>query len=125
MALSNAGRKICLGLALAALLSSAAQAAALDLVSASPGANDGYRPFPKQLLLTFNGPVAPSSLDVQLMDPDGRRIRLGPPVVSKDTVSITPELSGGPPVSGPYMVTWRAQSASGEGGQGNFSIFVQ
>jgi hypothetical protein len=59
------------------------------------------------------------------MDPDGRRIRLGDPAISKDTVSLTPELSGGPPVSGPYMVSWRARSASGEGGEGNFSIFVQ
>jgi methionine-rich copper-binding protein CopC len=125
MTLSNAGRKVCLGLALAASLSSAAQATALDLVSASPGANEGYRPFPKQLRLTFNGPVAPSSLDVQLMDPDGRRIRLGRPVISKDTVSLAPELSGGPPVSGPYMVSWRAKAASGEGSEGNYSIFVQ
>lgn len=125
MTLSNVTRKIGLGLAGAALLSSAAQAAALDLVSASPGANDGYRPFPRQLRLTFSAPVAPSSLDVQLMDPDGRRIRLGHPVISKDAVSLTPELSGGPPVSGPYMVSWRAKSASGDGGEGNFSIFVQ
>jgi len=125
MTVSNVARKIWPGLAVAALLSSAAQAAALDLVSASPGVNDGYRPFPRQLRLTFNAPVAASSLDVQLMDPDGRRIRLGHPVISKDTVSLTPELSGGPPVSGPYMVSWRAKSSSGEGGEGNFSIFVQ
>ena len=113
------------GLALAALLSSAAQAATPHLVSASPGEGDGYQPFPKQLRLTFNEPVAPSSLDVQLMDPDGRRIRLAEPVIAKDTVSLTPELSGGPPVSGPYMVTWRAKAASGEGAEGNFSLFVQ
>jgi methionine-rich copper-binding protein CopC len=125
MTLSNVAHKLWPGLAVAALLSSTAQAAALDLVAASPGANDGYRPFPRQLRLTFKAPLAPSSLDVQLMDPDGRRIRLGHPVISKDTVSITPELSDGPPVSGPYMVSWRAKSASGEGGEGNFSIFVQ
>jgi methionine-rich copper-binding protein CopC len=125
MSLVCAGRNICSGLALAALVSSTAEAAALDLVSASPAMNEGYRPFPKQLRLTFSGPVAPSSLDVQLMDPDGRRIRLARPVVSKDTVSISPELSGGPPVSGPYMVSWRAKSASGAEGQGNFSIFVE
>ena len=81
MTVSNVARKIWPGLAVAALLSSAAQAAALDLVSASPGVNDGYRPFPRQLRLTFNAPVAASSLDVQLMDPDGRRIRLGHPVI--------------------------------------------
>ena len=125
MTLSNAARKISSGLALAVVLASTAHAAAPNLVSASPGTNDGYRPFPRQLRLTFNQAVAPSSLDVQLMDPDGRRIRLGSPVVTKDTVSLTPELSGGPPVSGPYMVSWRAKSASGEGGEGNFSIFVQ
>lgn len=125
MTLSKFARQIWPGLAAAAVLSSAAHAAALDLVSASPGEKDGYRPFPQQLRLTFNAPVAPSSLDVQLMDPDGRRIRLGHPVIVKDTVSLTPELSGGPPVSGPYMVSWRAKSASGEGGEGNFSIFVQ
>ncbi len=118
-------RKILPGLAVAALLSSTAQAAALDLVSASPGANEGYRPFPRQMRLTFNAPVAPSSVDVQLMDPDGRRIRLGHPLIAKDTVSLTPEVSGGPPVSGPYMVSWRAKSASGDSGEGNFSIFVR
>ena len=125
MMLSNVARNAWAGLALATLLSSAAQAAALNLVSASPGANDGYRPLPPQLRLTFNAPVAAADLDVQLMDPDGRRIQLARPLISKDTVSITPELSGGPPVSGPYMVSWRAKSASGEAGQGNFSIFVQ
>jgi methionine-rich copper-binding protein CopC len=113
------------GLAVAALAASAAAAAPLNLVSASPGANDGYRPFPTQLRMTFNEPVKPSGLDVQLMDPDGRRIRVATPVVSNDTVSATPELSVTPPVSGPYMVTWRAQSASGDAGEGNFSFFVQ
>lgn len=122
---SHAGRAFCSGLAMAVMLSSAAHAATLGLVSASPGEKDGYRPFPRQLSLTFNQPVAPSSLDLQLMDPDGRRIRLGHPVTSRDTVSVTPELSGGPPVSGPYMVTWRAKSQSGEGAEGNFSIFVE
>jgi hypothetical protein len=58
------------------------------------------------------------------MDPDGRRIRLANPVASNDSVTLTPELSGGPPVAGPYMITWRAKSASGEGAEGNFSIFV-
>lgn len=124
MVLSDVARKIGSGLAVAVLLSSAAQAAAPQLASASPGESDGYRPFPQQLRLTFDQPVAPSSLDVQLMDPDGRRIRLGHPVVSNNTVSLTPELEFAPPVSGPYMVTWRAKSASGEGGEGNFSIFV-
>ena len=124
MVLSDIARSIGPGLVVA-VLSSAAQAAAPELVSASPGASEGYRPFPRQLQLTFNQPVASSNLDVQLMDPDGRRIRLAQPVISKDTVSLTPELSGGPPVAGPYMVTWRAQSASGEAGEGNFSIFVQ
>jgi len=125
MTLANVVRKIWPGLAVAALLSSAAHAAAPQLMSANPGEHDGYRPFPKQLRLTFNEPVAPSGLDVQLMDPDGRRIRLAQPVIAKDTVSLTPELSAGPPVSGPYMVSWKAKSASGESGEGNFSIFVQ
>jgi len=124
MSLSNVAPKFWTGLAAAAVLSSTAHAAAVDLVSASPGARDGYRPFPRQLRLTFNAPVTASGLDVQLMDPDGRRIRLCHPVISKDTVSLTPELSSGPPVSGPYMVSWRAKSASGDGGEGNFSFFV-
>lgn len=112
------------GLALAVSLSSTAHAATLDLVSAKPGANDGYGPFPRQLHLTFSAPVARSGLDIQLTDPDGRRIRLGPPVIAKDTVAVTPELPDGPPVSGPYMVSWRAKAESGGGGQGDFSIFV-
>ena len=125
MTLSNMRSTIWPGLIVAAALSSAAHAATLDLVSASPGVNDGYRPFPRQLTLTFSAPVAPSSLDVQLMDPDGRRIRLGHPVISKSAVSLTPELSGGPSVSGPYMVSWRAKSPSGDSGEGSFSIFVE
>src|ERR1700744_284262 len=102
MTLSNVLRRTWPGLAAAAVLSSAAQAAAPQLVAANPGERDGYRPFPKQLHLTFNEAVAASALDFQHMEPDGRHIRLAPPVVSKDTVSLTPELSGGPPVSGPY-----------------------
>jgi methionine-rich copper-binding protein CopC len=125
MTLANVVRTVWPALAAAALLSSAAQAAAPQLVSASPAERDGYRPFPKQLRLTFSEPVAPSGLEVQLMDPDGRRIQLANPVIAKDTVSLTPELSSGPPVSGPYMVTWRAKAASGDAGEGNFSIFVE
>lgn len=130
MTLSTWGRAALAGLAVTAALSSTAlpstaQAATLALVSASPGTKDGYRPFPRELRLTFSQPVAPSSLDIQLMDPDGRRIRLADPVISKDTVSLKPELGAGPPVNGPYMVTWRAKAVSGDDGQGDFSIFVE
>ena len=125
MTLLNVLCKIGSGLALAAALSSAAQAAAPQLISTSPRQQDAYGPFPKQLRLTFNEPVAASDLDIQLMDPDGRRIRLGPPLIAGGTVSLAPELSVSPPVSGPYMVAWRAKAQSGEGGEGSFSLFVQ
>ena len=125
MTLSLILRGVALGLSAAALSLSAAEAAAPNLVSASPSAKDGWTSFPEQLRLTFNEPIAASGVDVQLTDPDGRRIRLGAPAVSKDMLSVKPELSGGPPVAGPYMVTWTAMSAAGEQGKGDYSLFVQ
>ena len=125
MTLSLVVRAGVLGLAAGALFLSAAQAAEPSLVTASPSAKDGWTSFPKQLRLTFNQPVAASGSEVQLLDPDGRRIQLTAPAVSKDTLTVTPELSGGPPVLGPYMVTWQAKSASGEQGKGNYTFFVQ
>jgi methionine-rich copper-binding protein CopC len=124
MTLSLVVRAGLLGLTAAALSLSAAQAAPPNLVSASPGAKDGWTAFPKQLRLTFDQPIASSGAEVQLMDPDGRRIRLGSPVVTKEGLSVTTDLTTGPPVKGPYMVTWQAKSASGEQGKGDFSIFV-
>src|ERR1700761_1258772 len=112
MTLSLVVRAALLGLAATALSLSMAQAAPPDLVSASPSAKDGYTTFPKQLRLMFNQPLAASGHDVELLDPDGRRIRLTTPVTARDGLSVTPELSGGPPVQGPYMVTWQAKSAS-------------
>jgi copper transport protein len=124
MTLSRILRPACLGLAVAALSLSAAYAAPPSLVSATPNAKAGFEHFPKQLKLTFNEPIASSGDEVQLMGPDGRRIHLGTPVISKDglTVSATPATN--PPVEGPYVVNWTAKSASGEQAKGNFSIFV-
>jgi len=125
MTLSPVLRAAGLGLAAAALSLSAAHAAAPNLVSSSPGPKDGWGPFPKQLKLTFNERLSASGSEVQILGPDGRRIRVAAPVVSGDTLSVTAQPSVSPPVSGPYMVTWQAKSASGEDGKGDFSIFVQ
>lgn len=125
MTLSLVVRAAGLGVAAAAVALSTAQAAAPNLVSSSPGPKTGWTAFPKQLKLTFDQPLAASGAAVQLMGPDGRRIRMTDPVVTRDTLSVTPQLAVSPPVSGPYMVTWQAKSASGDQGNGNFSIFVQ
>jgi len=124
MTLSLALRPACLGLAAAALSLSAAYAAPPNLVSASPSAKGGYEAFPKQLKLTFNEPIAATGDEVQLMGPDGRRIHLGTPVVSKDGLTVAASPATRPPVAGPYVVNWTAKSAAGEQGKGNFSIFV-
>jgi methionine-rich copper-binding protein CopC len=124
MTLSPTIRPACVGLALAVLTVSAAHAAPPSLVSASPDAKAGWEAFPTQLKLTFNEPIATSGTEVQLMGPDGRRIRLGAPVVSKDVLSVTATPATSPPVEGPYAVRWQAQSISGEQAKGAFSIFV-
>jgi hypothetical protein len=125
MTLSLVLRTASLALATAALSVSAAHAAAPSLVSSTPGPQSGWGPFPKQLKLTFDQPIAASGAEVQLMGPDGRRIRVATPTASGKTLSVTPEPVVSPPVAGPYMVTWQAKSASGEDGKGDFSIFVQ
>jgi methionine-rich copper-binding protein CopC len=125
MTLSLVVRAAGLGLAAAALTLGTAQAAAPNLVSSSPGPQSGWTAFPRQLRLTFDQPLAASGADVELMGPDGRRIRVSTPAVSKDTLTATPQLTLSPAVPGPYMVTWQARSASGEQGRGDFSIFVQ
>lgn len=125
MTLSTVVRAAAFGLATAALSHSAAEAAAPNLVSASPSAKDGWTGFPKQLHLTFDQPLAANGQQIQLMDPDGRRIRLTAPVASKDGLTVAPEPTGGPPVEGPYMVSWQAKSASGEEGRGQYTVFVR
>src|SRR5215469_7727891 len=113
MMLSLTVRSGFLGLAAAALSLAAAHAAPPSLVSATPNAKQGFEAFPKQLKLTFNEPIAATGDDVQLMGPDGRRIHLGTPVVSKDGLSVTTTAATNPPVEGPYMVNWTAKSAAG------------
>jgi methionine-rich copper-binding protein CopC len=124
MTLSLALRPACLGLAAAALSLSAAQAAdSLQVVSRSP-AKDQMTTFPKQIHLTFNQPLKAAGAKVQLLDPDGRNIRLAAPSESKDGLTVTPELSGGPPVQGPYELSWQANSASGAPATGRYTFFV-
>jgi methionine-rich copper-binding protein CopC len=123
MTLSPALRPVFLGLAVTALSLGAAHAAELQVVSQSP-AKDARTSFPKQIHLTFNQPIK-SGAEIQLMDPDGRRIRLDKAVTSGAGVTLTPELTGGPPVLGPYMLTWQAASASGDNGKGDYTFFVQ
>ena len=125
MTLSLVVRAGSLGLALATLSLTAAYAAPPSLVSATPNAKAGWEAFPKQLKLTFNEPIAAKGDEIQLLAPDGRRVRLGAATVSGDglTVAATPPVS--PPVEGPYMVVWQAQSASGEPAKGDFTIFVK
>jgi copper transport protein len=125
MTLSLVVRAGFLGLATAALSLAAARAAPPSLVSATPNAKTGWEPFPRQLKLTFNEPIAASGDDVQLMGPDGRRIHLGMPVVSKDGLSVAAAPATDPPVAGPYMVRWTASSASGEQGKGDYTVFVK
>jgi methionine-rich copper-binding protein CopC len=126
MTLSLALRAAGFGLAAAAFSLTAAYAAAgpLQVVSRSPTKNS-FSSFPKSIHLTFNEPLKATGADVQLMDPDGRRIRVSAPVDSKDGLTVTPALSGGPPVLGPYMLTWQANSASGDAGKGDYTFFVQ
>ena len=76
-------------------------------------------------LVATETPLKATGVDVQLMDPDGRRIRVSTPVESQDGLTVTPELTGGPPVLGPYMLTWQASSASGDTGKGDYTFFVQ
>lgn len=123
MTFSPVLRTVCLGFAAAALSLVAAHAADLQVVSQTP-AKDSLTTFPKQIRLTFNQPVK-AGAELQLMDPDGRRIRLTTPVQSKDGLTATTELTGGPPVLGPYMLTWQATSASGGDAKGDYSFFVQ
>lgn len=124
MTLSPAFRPLCLGLAAAAVSLAAAQAADLQVEARNP-AKDSFTSFPKSIHLTFNEPLKAAGADVQLMDPDGRRIRLTTPVESKDGLTVMPELTGGPPVLGPYELTWKADAASGGEAQGRYTFFVQ
>jgi methionine-rich copper-binding protein CopC len=126
MTLSLVVRGGCLGLTVAVLSLAAAHAAdsALQVVSRSP-AKDQMTSFPRQIHLTFNGPIKPASAQVDLLDPDGRRIRLAGPTEAKDGLTVTPEPTGGPPVDGPYELSWKAQSAAGSQGSGRYTFFVQ
>jgi methionine-rich copper-binding protein CopC len=129
MTLSPAFRPACFGLAgafaLGALAFGAAHAADSLQVEARSPAKDSFTSFPKSIHLTLNQPVKADGLDAQLMDPDGRRIRLTHPVVTKDGITVTPELTGGPPVLGPYEFSWKATAASGQAAQGRYTFFVQ
>jgi methionine-rich copper-binding protein CopC len=118
-------RPACLGLAVAALSLAAAQAAGGLQVEARSPAKDAFTGFPKTIHLTFNGPIKATDVQAQLMDPDGRRIRLTNPVVTKDGMTVTPELTGGPPVLGPYEFSWQADAASGQQAKGRYTFFVQ
>ena len=124
MTLSPVLRTAALGLAAAALSVSAAHAAAPRVVSTSPGVKDGYGPFPKQIRMTFDQAPAQTGLQLDLLDPDGRRIPLAAPVRSGNAVAVATEYRD-PPVAGPYMLSWQANSASGEPGKGDFTFFVQ
>jgi methionine-rich copper-binding protein CopC len=117
-------RSACLGVAAAALSLSAASAATPDLASASPAKNS-FTAWPKQVSLTFDQPLSQTDLVIQMVDPDGHRIRLGAPVVSKDDLSASTEPTIVPMVKGPYMVSWQARTASGSQVKGDYTFFVQ
>src|SRR3569833_2765199 len=125
MTLSPAFRPACFGLAAAVLAFGGAQAADSLQVEARNPSKDGFTTFPKSIHLTFNGPIKASDVQAQLMDPAGRRIRLTNPVVTKDGMTVTPELTGGPPVLGPYEFSWQADAASGQQAKGRYTFFVQ
>jgi methionine-rich copper-binding protein CopC len=125
MTLSLALRSAVFGLAAATLSFAAAQAADSLQVEARSPAKDSFTSFPKSIHLTFNAPLKATGTQVALMDPDGRRIRLSPPVEAKDGLTVRPELTDGPPVLGPYELTWQADSASGSSAKGRYTFFVQ
>ena len=124
MTLSLVLRTAGLGLAAAAFSLSLAHAADLEVGASNP-AKDSFTTFPKSIHLTFNQPIKASGAEVELMDPDGRRIRVTTPVATRDGLTVVPRLTDGPPVLGPYEVNWKAASASGAEAQGRYSFFVQ
>ena len=124
MTLSPVLRTAGLGLSVAVLSFSGALAAAPRLVSSSPDVNSGFVPWPKQIRLTFDQPVAAAGVQLDLLDPDGRRIRLPAPVGSGDRLTVSPAPDA-LAVPGPYMLSWQARSASGDQAKGDFTFFVQ
>src|SRR5665213_2593453 len=100
-------RSACLGLAAATLSLTAAYAATTQCLASSRPVKDSYSAFPKQINLTFDQPLSQTDLTLQLVGPDGRRIRLGTPALSKDDLSAPTEPTILPVVKGPYMVSWQ------------------
>jgi len=110
--------------AAAAFSLSAAEAAApapLKLMSATP-AKDSHVPWPKQIILKFNAPLATTGLQIQMIKPDGSQIPLEAPIPTKDQVLSEVKT---PTLPGPYMVMWEVKSASGAAAKGDYTFFVQ
>jgi methionine-rich copper-binding protein CopC len=102
-------------------LSVAEAAKSLRLVSSTP-AKDSHVPWPKQIILKFDEPVAPTGLQVEMIKPDGSQIPLEAPIPSKSQVLSEVKT---PTLPGPYLVMWQAKSASGEAAKGDYTFFVQ
>lgn len=104
---------------------SAAQAAAPPrLLSATP-AKDSHVPWPKQIILKFNEPLAETNgAQVKMIKPDGSQIPLETPLVEKGGRSVLSEVKT-PTLPGPYMVMWQVKSASGAPAKGDYTFFVQ
>jgi methionine-rich copper-binding protein CopC len=102
-------------------LSVAEAAAPPRLVSATP-AKDSHVPWPKQIILKFNEPLAADGLQIQMIKPDGSQIPLEAPIPTKDQVLAEVKT---PTLAGPYMIMWQVKSASGAPAKGDYTFFVQ
>ena len=107
-----------------ALLAHAAQAAAPPRLVSSTPAKDSHVPWPKQIILKFDEPVAQTGLKVEMIMPDGSQIPLEAPIATPADHSVLSEVKT-PTLPGPYMVMWQANSASGAAAKGDYTFFVQ
>jgi methionine-rich copper-binding protein CopC len=125
MTFSSFARSVGLGLAAASVSLSLAVAAAapVKLVSSIP-AKDSKVDWPKQIHLQFSDPVAPTTLVMEMIKPDGSAIPMEAPIASADDKAFTAEVKQ-PMLAGPYMVMWHGATAKGAPLKGDYTFFVQ
>ena len=103
-------------------VSTAVAARYISLVSSSPVKDSHVMTAPREIRLTFSGPVDVKKAGVELLAADNKVISLDSLRAVVDSPRVAVAKIVGPVAGGTYTVKWKATAADGALGSGSFSF---
>lgn len=94
----------------------------ISLVSSTPAKDSHIMTAPKEIRLTFSGPIHVAKASVEMVSADSKSVALDSLRAVVDSAHVAVAKIPAPLPGGTYTVRWKAVAADGAAGSGSFSF---